>query len=79
MFNELKELYESLADEESKMIFRQRMLFSITGDWKYFKEMLLFFRKETNKYKNFLDVLAEPEILKDKEVILFGTGVWGPR
>lgn len=77
MFKELKELYESLADEESKMIFRQRMLFSITGDWKYFKEMLLFYRKETNQYKNFLDVIAEPEILKDKEVILFGTGVWG--
>ncbi|MGN0376895.1 MAG: hypothetical protein ACI4ED_04600, partial [Suilimivivens sp.] len=74
---ELKKVYEYFDDEESKMIFRQRLLYALTGDCKYIKEMLLFYQKENKGYYDILDVLAEPELFKGKKIILFGTGVWG--
>lgn len=77
MYNELKEIYDYFEDEESKMIFRQRLLYGLTGDWKYIKEMLLYYRQENKGWKDILDILAQPDILSDREIILFGTGSWG--
>jgi len=78
MFEEINGLYQCLEDEESKKIFRYRLLYSLTGDREYIKEMLLTYRKENKGYYDFLDVLAEPENFRQsKEIILFGTGDWG--
>lgn len=76
MYNDLEKLYKSLGDEESKVIFRQRLMYALTGDLKYIKEMLLFYKKDSKGYLNLLDVLDNPEILRNKEIVLFGTGVW---
>ena len=77
MYEELKKVYRYFDDEESKMIFRQRLLYALTGDCKYIKEMLLFYQKKNKGYYDILDVLAEPELFKEKKIVLFGTGVWG--
>lgn len=74
MFEQLKNLHDCLMDEESKVIFCSRLLYGLTHDWKYIKDMLFFFRKEDKGYYNILDVIDEPDRFKDKEIILFGTG-----
>lgn len=76
MYKEIKTLYDSLADEESKMIFRQRLLFSLTNDWNCIRDMLICFRNTDKDYYDLIDVMAQPELLRDKEIILFGTGGW---
>lgn len=76
MYKELEQIYKTLQDEESKMIFRQRLLFGLTGDLNYMKDMLLYYRRENKGYTDILDVLANPEPFRGKEIILFGTGVW---
>ena len=67
MYEELKKVYEYFDDEESRMIFRQRLLYALTGDCKYIKEMLLYYRKENKGYYDILDVLAEPEVFMGKK------------
>lgn len=77
MFAELKEVYDYFQDEESRMIFRQRLLYGLTNDLTYIKDMLLYYRDENKGYSDLLDVLANPDQFRGKKVILFGTGVWG--
>lgn len=76
MYKELKEIYKSLEDEESRFIFRQRLLYSLTDDLNHIKDMLLFYSKDNKGFMDWLDVLANPEPFRGKEIILFGTGVW---
>lgn len=78
MFQQLKKIYNFFEDEESKTIFKFKLLHGLTDDWKYIKEMLLFYRKENKEYYDILDVLANPELFINKEIILFGTGFYGP-
>jgi hypothetical protein len=37
----LNDFYNNLADEESRYIFRKRLLYLFTGDLKYLKEMTM--------------------------------------
>jgi len=46
MFEELREIYNFFEDEESKIIFQSRLLYGLTGEWKYIRDMLLFYRKK---------------------------------
>ena len=78
MFKGLKDLYDCLEDEESKMIFRYRLLYGLTEDLEYIKKMLVHYRKENKGFYDILDVLAYPDAFSKKEIILFGTGFWGP-
>ena len=39
MYGNLKMIYESLIDETSKVIFRNRLLYSLTGDVRYILEI----------------------------------------
>lgn len=77
MFTELKKVYDYFQDEESRMIFRQRLLYGLTNDLKYIRDMLLSYRDKNKGYNDFLDILAHPENFRGKEIILFGTGLWG--
>ncbi len=78
MYDGMKGVYEALADSESKAIFRRMLLYSLTGDWQYFKEILLMYRKKRGDgCQNLLDILYDPAIVGDRDVVLFGAGVWG--
>ena len=77
MFQELKEIYKYFEDDESREIFKNRLLYGLTGDWKYLKEMLLYYHQPDKGYADLLDVLAKPEEFRGKKIILFGTSVWG--
>ena len=77
MFSKLKEIYNYFQDEESKIIFRQRLLYSLTNDLEYIREMLLYYQNGNKGYKDILDVIAHPEDFRCTKIILFGTGLWG--
>ena len=68
----IKSIYEKLIDDESKKIFASRLLFSITNDWKYIKEMLL----ET-KVWNTIDNIIKAN--GEKELFIYGAGIAGSR
>jgi len=74
MFEQLKDIYNSLGDEESKMTFRCRLLYSLTHDWKYIKELLGFYKKENKEYLDILDVFENPHKYRGRKIVLFGTG-----
>lgn len=51
-FDTLKNLYESLADEESRMIFRQRLQYSLTGNKEHLIDMFKLDKCYHKKNKN---------------------------
>lgn len=66
--NILIDIYNNLDDEQSKYIFKNRLLYSISNEAKYIKNIV-----ETTKYgKIFADVLNS-----DGGVYIFGAGIWG--
>ena len=67
MFEELKDIYNVFEDEESKMIFRFRLLYGLTDNMEYIKEMLLSFRKENKGFYDILDVLEDPDFFRNRE------------
>lgn len=75
MYRELKEIYNYFEDEESRFVFQQRLLYSLTGDWKHIIDLVLYYRD--GKMPSILDIIAEPEKFRDREIILFGAGSWG--
>jgi len=77
LFKELKEIYNYFGDDESREIFKDRLLYGLTGDWEYLKRMLLFYHLPGKDYVDLLDVLKAPEKFRGKKIILFGTSVWG--
>lgn len=63
----IKKIYKKLEDEESKYIFKNRLMYSITSETEYIKNVV-----RTNEIgKKF------SEILFNNEVYLFGAGIWG--
>lgn len=78
MYDGIKAVYGALADGESKAIFCRMLMYSLTGDWQYFKKILLMHRgKRKDGYRNLPDILYDPGILGGRDVVLFGAGVWG--
>ena len=76
MYENIKNIYDSLLDEESRMIFRYRLLYSLTGERRYIREWLAQYSKENKGYYDIYDVYKYPEILQNREIITFGTGIW---
>lgn len=70
--NSIMEIYKKLADEESKLIFTDRLLFSLTGDWKYMRDILL----ETGVWNRIYRILNSK---KGGQVYIYGAGVSGSR
>ena len=66
--DEAKNIYSTLIDEESKMIFGKRLLYSITGDYKYILD-IVDFDDEYLKLKQHND--------SGEKIILFGAGIYG--
>lgn len=63
----IKKIYEKLEDEESKYIFKNRLMYSITSEIEYIKNVI-----RTNKIGDYFS-----EFLFNNEVYLFGAGIWG--
>lgn len=76
MYESVRDIYDSLLDEESRMIFRYRLLYSLTGEGKYIREWLAQYSKAGKGYYDIFDVYKYPEIIENREIIIFGTGVW---
>lgn len=77
MYTIIKQIHDALADEESKFIFRQRMLFSLSNDWLDIRNMLVHLYNENKHFPfNLLDVMKHPERLESRPVALFGIGGW---
>lgn len=79
----LQTLYESLADDESKVIFTNRLLYSLDNDIKHihniFKQLYpLKYRVSTqlSNTNNLIDLILSSKC-KNEKIIIFGTGVYG--
>ena len=63
----IKTIYNKLEDEESKYIFKNRLMYSITNEIEYIKNVI-----RTNEIGKIFS-----EIIFNNEVYLFGAGIWG--
>lgn len=66
--DEIKKIYRALGDEQSRMIFIERMLFSITGETSHIENIIRGFDVGRS--------LCEC-IDREKKIIVFGAGIWG--
>ncbi len=64
----IRKIYDHISDEQSKEIFGNRIMFSLSGDEKYIIDII----KNSPEGKLLLDSLGYKE-----ELLLFGAGVWG--
>lgn len=71
MFDELKQVYDSLVDRESKMIFEKRLLYNLTGDIEYFFD-LLYKSEERDRSFQYLSDFYHKKSLNGKKLIAFG-------
>lgn len=62
------EIYKNLEDEQSKYIFKNRLLYSISGEAKYIKNIV----NTTDYGKKFAKIFQTNE-----DVYIFGAGIWG--
>ena len=70
--NDICCIYKQLLDDKSKMIFADRLLFSMTNDWKYIKDMLL----KTGIWNNIDKFLVQKA---DMPIYIYGAGISGRR
>jgi len=65
---QIKSIYESLGDEVSKEIFKNRLLYSLSGDSKYIKNIITTTKEGCEIYN----------ILEDRKrkKVIFGAGIW---
>lgn len=66
---DIKKIYNALADDESKYIFGNRLLFSLTGDEGYIENVI----KTTSEGVEFYRKLERTDTRK----VIFGAGFWG--
>lgn len=71
IIDDIKEIYTRLADELSKDIFVNRILFSLTDDWIYIRKII----KKVDAFKKLQKSLS----ICQKKIYLYGAGVRGER
>lgn len=71
IIDDIKNVYTRLADELSKDIFVNRVLFSLTDDWVYIRKII----KKVNVFKKLKETLSTCQ----KKIYLYGAGVRGER
>ena len=67
----INKIYWQLQDEISREIYKNRLMYTITGDKKYVFENV----KLMNGRREFLDQLDR--VSQDGEMVIFGAGFWG--
>lgn len=69
---DIKKIYNTLNDRESRQIFTLRLLFSLTGDDNYMQQ-IVFMTPEGKQMKHIF------EEIQNETVTLFGAGEWGKK
>lgn len=67
-FTYLDDIYERMSDDISKQYFKDRIMYSLTGDYGFISDMV----KRTEVGKDFLDLLK-----MHQNVYIYGCGKWG--
>lgn len=65
-------IYNRMLDDTSKIIFANRVLYSLTGDWRYMRKMLL----ETGVGLEFSNILQQ---YSQRPIYIYGAGIKGTR
>lgn len=66
------QVYDKFIDNESRQIFADRLLFSLTDDWSFIRNLLI----ETGNYQDFHRDINKK---KDVPVYIYGAGISGSR
>lgn len=74
MYKKLMHIYDSLQDNESKMIFEKRLLFSLSKDEKYMKEMIQALIEQYGERDHVYRLLRWLSTKEKEKVIIFGAG-----
>ena len=80
MVNDIRLIYNSLVDEESKDIFINRLLFSITGDWKYPRNIVGKYLRGYHPNEIFIgmnDNIRQMCLDTKRKYIIYGAGMFG--
>lgn len=70
--NDIFQIYNKCIDEESKRIFVDRLLFSMTNDWSFIRDMLI----KTRNWSKIEDILSTK---KEFPIYIYGAGISGKR
>lgn len=74
-FDRIRKIYDSFCDEPSKDIFINRLSYSITRKKRYMDAIIDESLRKSELWVTFLEELKERA--KEKELVLFGAGIWG--
>lgn len=80
VFKDARLIYNSMADEESKDIFRNRLLFSATNDWKYPRNIVGKYLRGYHSDKIFIGIdenIKEMHLNTKRKYIIYGAGMFG--
>lgn len=70
-----REIYRHLADEQSRMIYIDRLNYSLTGDMCFIETMVDKTIRQNHTWKSFCMTLKEKS--GSNELMIFGAGIWG--
>lgn len=70
--NDIFHIYNKCVDKESKRIFIDRFLFSMTNDWNFIRDMLV----ETGNWSEIEDILSTK---REFPIYIYGAGISGKR
>ncbi len=71
----IREIYHKLQDDESKLIYIDRLNYSVTSDASFIKNMVDKTVRNTAIWKAFLEQLGCLAV--EHELVIFGAGIWG--
>lgn len=75
MYERLKQIYDSLQDDESGMIFEKRLMYSLTGDKRYAQEMIHALIQQYAQRDSAYKLLQWLSGNAGKKVVIFGAGI----
>lgn len=70
-----REIYWHLADEQSRMIYMNRLNYSLTGDMCFIEDLVDKTIRQSQIWSSFCESLREKT--GNNELVIFGAGIWG--
>lgn len=71
----IKDIYNNIQDEESKMIYMGRLNYSLTRDYGFLKSIVDNTVRNRTEWKRFCEELIKRN--QKETMIIFGAGIWG--
>lgn len=68
-----REIYRHLADEQSRMIYTNRLNYSLTGDMRFIEDLVNRTLRQNQTWKSFCESLKEKS--GGNEMVIFGAGI----